>query len=199
MKQFSKKEIIIVCILACAVLAAVIIPSVMKNKENSTQGSTVYSADTTQYQTSTGYATTDKAVLADAPDITLTKLDGTSVKLSDLKGSPVFINIWTTWCPYCKEEMPDIESIYEKYKDQGLVVAAVSTDTASASEVKSFVEKNGYTFDVYYDPESSVPEALGLGSGIPQSVFITKDGKIAQTYGGMLDEDAMQSYIQQIL
>ena len=95
--------------------------------------------------------------------------------------------------------MPDIESIYEKYKDQGLVVAAVSTDTASASEVKSFVKKNGYTFDVYYDPESSVPEALGLGSGIPQSVFITKEGKIAQTYGGMLDEDAMQSYIQQIL
>ncbi len=74
-----------------------------------------------------------------APDFTLADLDGNQVSLSDFRGKTVFINFWATWCPACREEMPEIEALYQQYKDKGVVVLGVDI-LETEGEVHQFVE-----------------------------------------------------------
>ena len=74
-----------------------------------------------------------------APDFQLDNLDGKPVALSDLKGKPVLLNFWATWCPPCRDEMPYIQEIYDEWSDEGLVVLAINYGE-SASRVKEFVQ-----------------------------------------------------------
>jgi peroxiredoxin len=63
-----------------------------------------------------------------APDFTLQTADGGTVRLADLKGQPVFINFWATWCDPCREEMPAMQAVYDQYKDRGLVILAIDME-----------------------------------------------------------------------
>src|SRR5512147_1010533 len=89
-----------------------------------------------------------------APDFQLNRLDGQSVRLSDLQGKPVLINFWATWCGPCTTEMPAIQKIYEQHPSQ-FTVLAVNADEP-VSDIQSFLKDKGLTFDILLDPGGKV-------------------------------------------
>ncbi len=116
-------------------------------------------------------------------DFKLDDLQGDSVRLSSFGGRVVLLNFWATWCEPCRDEMPSLESLYNLYKDKGLVVVGVDLDESAAS-VQSFVSQHGITFPILLDRSGSVGLRYGA-RGIPTSYLIDKDGDVTSgTVGG---------------
>jgi len=113
-----------------------------------------------------------------APDFRLESLDGQVVSLSGLRGGPVMLNFWATWCGPCRAEMPYIQEVFEDkdWTDQGLVILAINVGE-QPPEVKKFMEDNGLSFPVLLDTDTSVAENYGIRA-IPTTLFIDKDGII---------------------
>jgi len=135
-----------------------------------------------------------------APDFELQTLDGETIKLSNLRGQAVLINLWATWCPPCRAEMPAIEKIYNEYQDQGLVVLAVNMTYQDAySDIAPFIDEYGLTFPVLLDETSKVGTAYQLRS-LPSSFFIDRDGIISEVViGGPMAEALLRTRVEQIL
>lgn len=132
-----------------------------------------------------------------APDFTLEDLDGNTVSLSDYQGKNVYINFFATWCPPCRGEMPDLEKIYQKYKDEDIVVLAVDLGE-DKDTVKSFIEENKYNFNVLLDSDQTATEQYNITS-IPVSVFIDKQGNIEAKQVGAMTMDQMESAIKLLI
>ena len=129
-----------------------------------------------------------------APDFTLTDLDGNQVSLSDLRGKVVFLNFWATWCPPCRAEMPDIEAVYQKYKDQDVVILGIDIQE-SESRVRQFVEvDNDYNWTFLLDGTGVVSNAYEVTS-IPYSFFIDTTGVIKATQIGAMSMSRMESLL----
>lgn len=134
-------------------------------------------------------------------DFTLADQYGNSHTLSDYKGKTVFLNFWATWCGYCKEEMPDIQALYE---DNGLNeeeviilgVAAPDAGDVSEEELTAFLEEGGYTYPVLYDTTGEVFSDYGA-SGLPTTFFINADGNVLGYVPGMMTRDIMDGFIEQ--
>ena len=135
-----------------------------------------------------------------APDFTLKTPDGEEYTLSKLKGNAVLVNLWATWCPPCRAEMPTIEKIYQEYKDQGLVVLAVDmTYQDDPAKVAPFVQKYGLTFPILLEETGNVGALYQLRS-IPSSYFINRAGIIQEVViGGPMSEALLRTRIEQIL
>ncbi|MBI5681605.1 MAG: TlpA family protein disulfide reductase [Deltaproteobacteria bacterium] len=111
-----------------------------------------------------------------AAEFTLKSLDEKMVSIKDFRGKVILLNFWATWCPPCKFEMPEMESLYKKYKDKGLVMLAVDIQE-SPNTVKKFIQKNGYTFTVLLDSDGDVSR-LYNAVYIPITYIIDKNGKL---------------------
>jgi len=111
-----------------------------------------------------------------APDFQLNNLDGESVSLSDLRGKPVLINFWATWCPYCVDEMPYIQEVYDEWLSKGLVVLAINKGE-SPSKVEEFVKDYDLSFPVLLDVKGDVANKYNIRP-LPTTFFIDKDGII---------------------
>jgi peroxiredoxin len=106
-----------------------------------------------------------------APDFELITTEGETIKLSELRGQAVLVNLWATWCPPCRAEMQSIERVYQDYKDQGFTVLAVNmTRQDQLSAVAPFVKEQGLTFPILLDETGEVANAYQLQS--PSSYFI---------------------------
>lgn len=112
-----------------------------------------------------------------APDFTLPTLEGNPVRLSNYGGKVVFLNFWATWCPPCRQEMPSMESLYQRLKGRDFQMLAVSIDTKGADRVQSFVATYGLTFSVLLDSNKKVYRLYGL-TGVPETFIINKKGDI---------------------
>ena len=112
-----------------------------------------------------------------APDFELPALGGDSVRLSDHRGKVVFLNIWATWCPPCREEMPSMESLYQRLKGREFEMLAVSIDREGEKTVRPFVAKYGLKFRVLVDPDSKTYRLYGL-TGVPETFIVDKDGAV---------------------
>jgi len=110
-----------------------------------------------------------------AVDFTLTDLKGQSWHLRDLRGKVVLVNFWATWCPPCRKEMPDLQALYDKYKDRGFVVLSISDE--EAAKVSPFVAERKITYPVLLDPGRKVNTAFVV-EGIPKSFVYDRDGKL---------------------
>ncbi len=135
-----------------------------------------------------------------APDFTLEIMGGGQVKLSDLRGKVVMVNLWTTWCPACRAEMPAIEKVYRSYKDLGLEVLGVNiTNQDSITAVADFVQEYDLTFPILLDRTGEVSTAYNL-RGLPTTFFIDRNG-IIQTVvvGGPMSEALIQSKVEDLL
>jgi peroxiredoxin len=135
-----------------------------------------------------------------APDFELQTTEGEMVKLSDLRGQAVLVNLWATWCPPCRAEMPVMDKIYNEYKDQGLVVLAVNmTYQDTASNIAPFIDEYGLTFPVLLDETDSVGSTYQLRS-LPSSFFIDRDGVINEVViGGPMAEALLRTRVEEIL
>jgi len=108
-------------------------------------------------------------------DLKLPDLQGKVWRLQDLRGKVVMVNFWATWCPPCRKEMPDIQALYDKYKEEGLVVLAISDE--DASKVQPFIAEKRISYPVLLDPKSKVHEAFRI-QGIPKTFIYDRDGKL---------------------
>ncbi len=116
------------------------------------------------------------AVGAPAPDFTLTLMSGEQVKLSALKGKVVFVNLWATWCPPCREEMPSMVEFYNLYHEKGVELVAISEDT-NREEVTKMLAKLGVAFPVGLDNDRELYQLYGA-TGVPETHLVDKIGVI---------------------
>ncbi|MCY4426176.1 MAG: TlpA disulfide reductase family protein [Halieaceae bacterium] len=119
-------------------------------------------------------------------DFTFPDMDGRPVQLAALRGKVVFINVWTTWCPPCIEEMPTIQRLHEKLNPKGLVVLAINMDALGRQTVEPFLSKRRLTFPILLDPESQT-ERLYRTAGIPESFIVDKAGLLVEKVIGPRD------------
>ena len=114
-----------------------------------------------------------------APSFSLRDISGKQVSLEDHKGKVVLINFWATWCGPCQTEMPHLQKMYVDLEEKGFVVLSISVDDARyASKVKPLIKRNGYTFPVLLDKDSSVANQYNPESVLPYNVLIDKEGNV---------------------
>ena len=127
---------------------------------------------------------------APAPDFALRDLDGKVVTLSELDGNVVWVNFWATWCRPCKKELPTIQKLYDEKRDGGLVVLAVNYQE-SDDEAREWMANAGLTVPVLLDRSGGVYDQYRL-QGLPDSFFISRDGKLAALQYGEMTESKMR-------
>lgn len=135
-----------------------------------------------------------------APDFDLKTPAGESIRLSDLRGQAVLVNLWATWCPPCRAEMKSIEKVYQEYKAQGFTVLAVNmTYQDDPLAIMPFVNEQKLTFPILLDETGEMGEAYQLRS-LPSSYFIRRDGFINEVViGGPMSEALLRTRIEDIL
>jgi cytochrome c biogenesis protein CcmG/thiol:disulfide interchange protein DsbE len=116
------------------------------------------------------------------PPFTLPDLDGNQVSLSDFEGQVVVLDLWATWCPPCRVEIPFLESLHEELGPEGLVVLGVGLDQGGADVLAPFAADNGITYRVLVG-DRAIQERYGV-TGIPTTFLIGKDGRIAGKHVG---------------
>lgn len=121
-----------------------------------------------------------------APDFTLSGINGERTSLSALKGKVVMIEYWATWCPPCRESIPEMEELYKKYKDKGFVILGISMDKGKDihAEISSFLKEYSVTYPVLMD-DSKVSVQYGVVS-LPTSFIINRDGRIVNKRIGFI-------------
>jgi peroxiredoxin len=95
--------------------------------------------------------------------------------LRELKGKVVLVNFWATWCPPCRKEMPDLNALYLRFKDQGFVILAISDE--AADKVKPFIAERNISYPVMLDPGRKVNDLFQV-EGIPKSFVYDREGKL---------------------
>jgi len=132
-----------------------------------------------------------------APDFDLAALDGGRVKLSDLKGKPVVINFWASWCNPCRREMPDFQAMYDKYREQGLEVYGINVGESKIT-VADFRSKVGTNFPILID-EGDQAQADYRILPLPATFFVDRSGTIRALYQYQMSRAQMEAEIVSLL
>ncbi len=135
-----------------------------------------------------------------APDFTLELIGGGQVSLSDLRGKAVVINLWASWCPPCRAEMPAIQDVYDRNKDRGLEVLAVNTTFQDReADAAAFAREFNLTFPIPLDRTGEVARQYQLRA-LPSTFFVDREGVIRKiVIGGPMSETTIQTAVEQIL
>ena len=118
----------------------------------------------------------------EAPDFELESLDGRILRLADYRGQVVLLNFWSTTCPPCREELPEIERLHRAHARSGLAVVAVSV-SGRASTVRDYISPRGLTFSIGLDSDLTVARSYKVGA-IPHTVLIDRAGMIRHQHVG---------------
>ena len=151
----------------------------------------------------------DTSDRVEAPDFTLVDQYGEEHTLSDYKGKVVFLNFWATWCPPCREEMPDIEALYKEYGEnsEDLVILSVANpktkdnpnnNDKTIEEVTKFMEDNGYSYPALMDTTGDVLLQYYI-TAFPTTFMIDREGRVIGYASGALTKDIMKNIITQAL
>ena len=134
-----------------------------------------------------------------APDFTVYDKNGNTIKLSDMKGTPVVLNFWASWCPPCKAEMPEFDEIAKEYAGKVAFMMVDLTDgqRETVEIAQAFIDSMGYTFPVYFDKDSDAAYKYGIQS-IPTTIFIDANGDLVAGATGAIDGDTLRRGISMI-
>ena len=132
-----------------------------------------------------------------APELTLEDLSGKSVSLKDHLGSVVLVNLWATWCPPCREEMPTLQSFYEKHKADGFVLIAINQEETS-DVVMPFVKEFGLTFPVWLDIDYQAQRAFNT-MNLPSSYVIDRNGRVRLMWIGGISKKNLEKYVPDLI
>jgi cytochrome c biogenesis protein CcmG/thiol:disulfide interchange protein DsbE len=135
-----------------------------------------------------------------APDFTAPMWNGTpgqTVHLADLKGKPVVLNFWASWCAPCKEEALALQAGYERYRGSGVVFVGLAFNDTQANG-QPFLEKYKITYPAGPDENGKVSIAYGV-TGVPETVFIGRDGRVVSKTPGGVSAEQLDAGVQQLL
>ena len=118
-----------------------------------------------------------------APDVSFTDFDGNTHNLSDFIGKAVVLDFWAAWCPFCLEEMPELQAAQDRYGDDLVMIGVHRTDTEKASKGLKFAEERGVSYLLVFDADGSLYRAAG-GFGMPVAVFIDSEGLVQDLKSG---------------
>jgi thiol-disulfide isomerase/thioredoxin len=145
----------------------------------------------------TGVVVEGKALVGrPAPRMELPGLRGGRVRLADLRGRPVVLNFWASWCPPCVAEMPDFERVHQRLGDRVAFLGVNQRDELQAAE--QLARSSGVTYPLAIDPTGLAFDAFG-GLGMPTTVLIGADGTVVDIFAGQLDETLLSERISRVL
>ena len=182
-------------VIALAVLAAVLLAAVFGYRALVGEGS---AAD---IEGSTGSAPAADAVLLADYDCEVQTAEGAPMRLTQIAdGKPLVVNFWATWCPYCIEEMPDFQAIYDDYGDRVAFAFVDATDNAreTVDDGKAWIADTGYTMPFYFDVARQAVSAFGI-QAYPTTVVVSASGEIMTISPGKIDPDLMRSALDSLL
>jgi len=133
-----------------------------------------------------------------APDLTLSDLGGEEHDLADYHGQVVLVNLWATWCPPCKAEMPTLEAYYKAHQADGFVTIAIN-DGDPTDAVTAFVQEYGLTFPIWLDPEYVATERAFKARNLPSSFVIDRAGSVRLRWVGEIDRAALEKYVTPLI
>lgn len=132
-----------------------------------------------------------------APDFTFTLFDGQEQTLSDLRGKAVVLNFWASWCPPCRAEARGMERVWQTYQEKGVVFLGVNIQD-SEKNARAFLKEFGVTYPNGQDTTGEIAASYGI-TGIPETFFITKEGKVSRRWIGAIGESQLAAFIEQLL
>ncbi|MBK8421005.1 TlpA disulfide reductase family protein [Candidatus Villigracilis saccharophilus] len=132
-----------------------------------------------------------------APKLDLTDLSGRSVSLDDYSGKVILVNLWATWCPPCRDEMPTLQKFYEKYKEKGFVLIAIDQEE-TPEVVAPFVAEFGLTFPVWLDLDYLAEREFNT-SNLPSSYVIDRNGTVRLMWIGGISKSNLEKYVPDII
>ena len=118
-----------------------------------------------------------------APGFTLQSSEGQQVSLASLKGKVVMVNFWATWCVPCRQEMPHLQALYERYNSLGFELLAVNVEKNNADGARKWLEETPVTFPVLFDPNNEVTKLYKVQT-MPSTVLVARDGTMRFIHHG---------------
>ena len=119
-----------------------------------------------------------------AVDFALNDFSGKSIRLSDYRGKPVLVNLWASWCPPCRAEMPDLIRYYNSHRGDGLILLTVNSEDNSNS-AQQFVSQQQMPFPVLFDPNGNAERIFGA-DGLPSTYFVDRSGIVRFSWTGQV-------------
>ncbi len=130
-------------------------------------------------------------------EFTLNDFSGKTVNLSDYRGHPVLVNLWASWCPPCRAEMPTLIQFYKQHQADGLVVLAVNS-ADNAESAKQFMQQAQMPFPVLYDPDGWVEQTMGV-DGLPSSYLFDRQGTLRFSWTGQIPQSVLDQRVLPLL
>lgn len=129
-----------------------------------------------------------------APELTLQDLYGRTGALADDRGKVILVNLWATWCPPCKAEMPTLQQFHTEHLHEGFTVIAIN-DGESATAVRRFADERGLTFPIWLDPKYVATEVAFRAVNLPTSYVIDRTGKVRLIWVGAINTSMLERYV----
>lgn len=133
-----------------------------------------------------------------SPELTLTDIQGVTRSLADYRGQVVLVNLWATWCPPCKAEMPTLQAYHDKYIEEGFTVIAIN-DGDPTPDVVQFVKDYQLSFPVWLDPTYIATEEAFKTLNLPSSFVIDREGIVRLSWVGEINRKMLEKYVTPII
>jgi len=187
--------------IALSALMLVVFTSPLSVPPGATQprpGSTLYVVGSPQPGLRVGELAPELVGTANGQTMELNDLDGNPIRLADLRGRPVWINFWATWCPPCQEETPVLRAVYEQYADEGLALIAVSVQETTVEDVRGYVDRYDLGYTIGFDATSAIFHTY-QAFVLPTQVFIDRDGVVREVILGAVTRAGAERIISGLL
>lgn len=129
-----------------------------------------------------------------APDFLLETLDGDELRLSDLRGQPLVVNFWATWCSPCRKEIPELVAAYDRFRDEGLVIIGVNLQE-SEGIIRRYADDFGMEFPIVIDRRGKVADQYRL-LGLPMTFFVDREGVVQSVFIGPFQGETQGTNVQ---